>query len=71
MFINSLKVVSNLFAYIVMTVIALFSIGFLMTGIVTAYATLVTFINLMRLFSLLKRFIDGNLPKSNRRRSLR
>jgi hypothetical protein len=70
MFLNFLKAVSNLFVFIVMTVTALFSIGFLMMGIVTAYVTLVTFINLTKLSSLLKRFIDENSRQSGGGRSL-
>jgi hypothetical protein len=70
MFINFLKAGSNLFVYIAMIVIVLFSIGFLTMGIVTAYVTLATFIMLTKLLSLLKGFIDENSRQSGRGRSL-
>jgi hypothetical protein len=71
MFLDFLKAVSNLFVFIVMTAIALLSIGFLMTGILMAYVTLAIFISLTKLSSQLKRFIDGNTTNSGWRASLR
>jgi hypothetical protein len=65
MFINSLKAASNLLVSIVMIVLALFSIGFLMTGIAMAYVTLAIYVTLMKLISALKMFINGNLPQAS------
>ena len=65
MFINSLKAASNLLVSIVMIVLALFSIGFLMTGIAMAYVTLAIYVTLMKLISALKMFINGHLPPAS------